>query len=147
MKEAQKCVDDCTDQRNTCLKGCSGDTLCEDKCNDVFLNQCTYYCPCHTYCPNGCPCYNSIGQNYCPGDNIPDPNCINQNGDLEKQCRDSCTDKSFDCIKVCECAGDQDLAECACHTQCQGDMLDCVEQCPCHEVGHQIKPPLGLSVT
>ena len=125
--EAIECIGDCTDIRNECLSECK-DALCEDKCNDEYLNKCSYYCPCHTYCPNGCPCYHELGQSYCPpeGGVIPDPICIDEHHDLEEECRDVCTDKSFDCIKVC--------VDDNCATKCEIDIGECNMDCPCHEV-------------
>jgi len=126
--EAQECIDDCKDVRDKCLGECGGDALCEDKCNNQYLIECSYYCPCHTYCPNGCPCYHELGQQYCPGgpDNIPDPNCIDEHHDIEEECRDQCTDKSWDCIKIC--------VDDNCATKCEIELGDCTEVCPCHKV-------------
>ena len=124
--EAKECIDDCTDIRNKCITECSGDRQCEDRCNDDYLNKCSYYCPCHTYCPNGCPCYNDLGNSYCPGTDIPDPSCIANHTEIELDCRNSCTDKSWDCIKGCK--------DYQCADNCQSEELKCIEKCPCHKV-------------
>ena len=59
----------------------------------------------------------------------PSPDCIEQHGEVEKDCRDYCTNQSVDCMKNC---GDTSY----CQSKCQDEMHDCTKDCPCHEVNY-----------
>ena len=107
------------------------DSLCEDECNRQYLEECSYFCPCHLNCANGCSCppANELGNSYCPN-SVPKPNpeCLEDldNQSLWKQCRNQCTDAAYICFQ--KCYGDKD-----CEQICRANDIECISYCPCYD--------------
>ena len=142
--ENQQCTGDCDTTRSEmfdmCKGGCAGDSACIDSCLETANDwqACCYKnCPCHTYCPNGCPCYGvewECGEpemdGYCPeGGFQPDRECIEENIEAVSKCINHCQEVSFNCVSGCQ-EGDDGID---CRKECRDQERECKQTCPCYE--------------
>ena len=137
-EEEAACMNDCDQPRKDCYAACTT-ASCKDQCDLTWMKRegcCHRTCPCHSKCPNGCPCYADPdcegidgidGIDYCEDSTWkPDPNCLVEYEEIVKKCIQPCLDDSYDCAVACN--GDK-----YCVNRCKQAEEACKSNCPCYE--------------
>ena len=132
---------ECDKPRKDCYDACTT-AACKDECDDEWVPRevcCHRLCPCHTGCPDGCPC---TGDWNCPPPELnnndfchisgiefpePDQRCLDEWQEVVTECVTPCKEASYECAVACE-KGDIE-----CVNNCKTEEYNCKKQCPCYE--------------